>query len=129
MSEQLTRRQVWERAECLCNGGKIPCLKCEDIGNCSRCKAFCYFPHDQTHYLCDACNSQNSPEKTRCLTAKLQIKKYLLDNPKGLTSLDAIRMFNHTRLAARIHELRNEGMSIETVREGGDHWFRLRETK
>lgn len=130
MSEQqpLTRRGVWEQSDCQCEGGLIPCLKCEDTGNCSRCDAECYFPHDMTVYFCDACKASRDaaePERFRVETARQRIKKYLLENPKGLTTLMCIEFFMHTRLAARIHELRGEGMKIKTVREGGQYWYRL----
>ena len=127
MREPLTRKQVWERSHCMCESDIIPCIRCEDSGKCSSCNAECYFPHHMSRHLCDACKSTETPEKARTLTAKLQIKKYLLGNPKGITTLDAIRMFNHTRLAARIHELREDGIDIVTVYEEGVHWFRLRE--
>lgn len=58
--------------------------------------------------------NQNDNEK-ECATQKKQIKAYLLTG-KRLTQLDALNLFGCFRLAARICELRNDGMNIKTER-------------
>lgn len=58
--------------------------------------------------------NQNDNEK-ECATQKKQIKAYLLSG-KRLTQLDALNLFGCFRLAARICELRNDGMNIKTER-------------
>lgn len=43
-----------------------------------------------------------------------QIKQHLLDG-YSITPMEALSKFNCYRLAARIHELREEGLNIETA--------------
>lgn len=47
------------------------------------------------------------------MTQKEQIKKHL-QKGKSLTAIQALNLFNCFRLAARIADLRNEGMKIYT---------------
>ena len=42
-----------------------------------------------------------------------RIKAYL-QSGKSLTALDGLHLFNCFRLGARIHDLKNEGMNIES---------------
>jgi hypothetical protein len=58
--------------------------------------------------------NQNDNEK-KCTTQKKQIKAYLLTG-KRLTQLDALYRFGCMRLAARVCELRDDGMNIKTER-------------
>lgn len=58
--------------------------------------------------------NQNDNEK-ECATQKKQIKAYLLTG-KRLTQLDALYKFGCMRLAARVCELRDEGMNIKMER-------------
>ena len=43
----------------------------------------------------------------------VQIKNYLLEGNK-LTSLEALNLFGCMRLASRIHDLRDQGLDIQT---------------
>jgi len=43
-----------------------------------------------------------------------RIKKYL-QSGRTLTPLDGLHLFNCFRLGARIHDLKNEGIDIETT--------------
>ena len=50
------------------------------------------------------------------MTQTEQIRNHLLEG-KAITPLDALRDYGCFRLAARIDELRKEGLHIETVKE------------
>ena len=47
-------------------------------------------------------------------TKKQRVLKYLVENRKGITPLEALRMFGSFRLGAIIFELRQEGYNITT---------------
>ena len=47
------------------------------------------------------------------MSQTMQIKEWL-ETGKGITALDALENFSCFRLAARIDDLRREGMQIET---------------
>ena len=51
--------------------------------------------------------------KLKTMTQKEKIKKHLMKG-KSLTAIQALNLFNCFRLAARIADLRNEGMKIYT---------------
>ena len=51
--------------------------------------------------------------KLKTMTQKEKIKKHLMKG-KSLTAIQALNLFNCFRLAARIADLRNEGMKIIT---------------
>lgn len=61
------------------------------------------------------------------MTQNEQIKKYL-EEGHTLTSIEAIQKFHCARLAARIKDLRREGIPIETIteRRNGKSWARYR---
>jgi hypothetical protein len=46
---------------------------------------------------------------------KKDMVKHALESGRGVTGLSAIRDFNLYRLSSAIHELRKEGMDIETI--------------
>ena len=48
-------------------------------------------------------------------TKKAKLLKYLQTHRRGITGLDALRMFGLYRLSGEIHELRKEGYNIKTV--------------
>ena len=50
----------------------------------------------------------------KMLTKKQRVLKYLVENRKGITPLEALRMFGSFRLGAIIFELRQEGYNITT---------------
>ena len=50
------------------------------------------------------------------MTQTEQIRNHLLEG-KSITPLDALRDYGCFRLAARIDELRKEGLEIQTVKE------------
>lgn len=52
-------------------------------------------------------------ERTR--TQAQRIAAYLTRHPEGLNTLAAVELFGCTRIAARICDLRKEGMAIRTV--------------
>ena len=47
-------------------------------------------------------------------TKKQRVLKYLVENRKGITPLEALRMFGSFRLGAIIFDLRQEGYNITT---------------
>ncbi len=47
-------------------------------------------------------------------TKKAKLLKYLQTHRRGITGLDALRMFGLYRLSGEIHELRKEGYNIKT---------------
>jgi hypothetical protein len=51
--------------------------------------------------------------KLKTMTQKERIKKHL-EKGKSLTAIQALNLFNCFRLAARISDLRSEGMNILT---------------
>ena len=55
----------------------------------------------------------DNPNEVSSLSQKQQIKNWLLQG-KSLTFLQALGMFQCARLQARISELRDEGLNIET---------------
>ena len=54
-------------------------------------------------------DNQNVPQ---CASQCAKIQAWLLEG-KSITSWDAIRMFGCTRLAARIHDIRERGVDIK----------------
>lgn len=50
----------------------------------------------------------------KMLTKKQRVLRYLVENRKGITPLEALRMFGSFRLGAIIFELRQEGYNITT---------------
>lgn len=48
----------------------------------------------------------------KMLTKKKRVLQYLIENRKGITPLEALRMFGSFRLGAIIFELRREGHNI-----------------
>ena len=57
-------------------------------------------------------DNQNIPS---CASQNDKIQAWLLDG-NSITTWDAIMMFGVTRLAARIHDLRERGLNIEAKR-------------
>ena len=53
------------------------------------------------------------------MTQTKMIRAYLLKG-KSITPIEALEKFGCFRLAARIKELRNEGMKIKTMKESVD---------
>ena len=51
------------------------------------------------------------------LTQKEAIKQYMLTNPNGITSIEAIYKFGATRLSDIIYKLKREGLNIATEYE------------
>ncbi|MBQ5927073.1 MAG: hypothetical protein IIX01_04045 [Clostridia bacterium] len=47
-------------------------------------------------------------------TKKAKVLKHLQTRRRGLTGLDALKLFGLYRLSATIHELRSEGYDIKT---------------
>ena len=58
-------------------------------------------------------NNQNVPE---CASQCEKIRAWLLDG-RSITSWDAIMMFSCTRLSARIHDLREQGLDVKARRK------------
>lgn len=50
----------------------------------------------------------------KMLTKKQRVLNYLIENKKGITPLEALRMFGSFRLGAIIFDLRQEGYNITT---------------
>jgi len=65
---------------------------------------------------------------TENITQNTQILSYL---EEGLTinPMDALNMFGCFRLASRIHDLRSEGILIETIREPGKKYAQYKMTE
>lgn len=56
-----------------------------------------------------------------------QVLEFLQHNPKGITSWQAIKIFNITRLAAHVGFLKKRGYVIQPINESDDkgkHWTR-----
>ena len=60
------------------------------------------------------------------VTSQLSAIRHLLKSGKSITPMDALKWYGCFRLGARIHNLRSEGMDIETemVSEGRKRFAR-----
>ena len=61
--------------------------------------------------------SQSHQRRKNMNSQNTKILSYLKRHKKGITSMEAFRLFNITRLSARISDLRNTGHSIKTIME------------
>lgn len=54
------------------------------------------------------------------MSQKDDILGYLVNNPYGITTVDAFKRFGCTRLAARIADLRDEGHPIVAINDSNE---------
>ena len=56
-------------------------------------------------------------EGTKASSQNGRILKYLDKHKEGITPMDALKYFGCFRLSARIHDLRDKGYEIKTIKE------------